>query len=135
MSDISTSQDSAQRRAQPGVAAVSIGSPPFKVGDFAFLAVIGGPRIVCVLHIYPDGKDVCYLGEHGCVGYWPRSGLLDKAGYLAHCEYMRDDWTGKEYREAVARADRQFTLPEWWADAHKRAMEPFEENAADEARR
>jgi hypothetical protein len=96
----------------------------------AIIAVIGGPRWVKILKIYEPGDlidrpgIVTTLSEKGDIGYYGLGSLLTVEGYLRHCEHMRDDWTGREYREMIAAAHRPFVAPPKWEEWITRAMEP-----------
>lgn len=105
----------------------------WQVGEIAIRACMGGPRHSLIIETNYDHAVEFYrthltcLDCSGIVNGHHVQDLLTVEGYLRHCDRMRDDWTGREYRERVelARTGLPFTPPEWWAKAVETAMQPL----------
>ena len=107
----------------------------WQVGDIAIRATTSG---VCHSFVLQTARSYGTRGLSSveCLdccqtvnGHSPHE-LLTAEGYLAHCEHMRDDWTGKQYSEAVALAadGMPFTVPKWWAAAIQELREHYLSN-------
>ena len=104
--------------------AVSTGSPPWKPGMWAIVAVVGGPSHVYIMSI--DDKSADLLGVDGSIIYRAPCYLLSVQGYIEHADRMADEWTGREYREAVEKARNPPALHPDWPKWLARASEPLE---------
>ena len=96
-------------------------SAKWKLGDMARVALMGGPRWSLIIKHDPTGKMHTVLCERGHIDYLSDNALLTKDEYLKHCEYMRDDWTGTEYRKYREMAEREFVPPPKWEEWLNRA--------------
>jgi len=67
----------------------------------------------------------CCLSGTGTVCYHDDAGMLTLPEWLAWWERFQDEVTGKEYRECIQAAHKEFLPPPWWEDAVRNAMEPF----------
>lgn len=86
-----------------------------KPGQIFILAVAGGPAFCQVLEVGP--RYVRCLDDSGIQNYRAPHHLLTLDQYQDHADMMRDEWTGRQYREAMEKARRGFVPPAWWAAA------------------
>lgn len=90
----------------------TIGSAPWKVGQWAILAVVGRPLFVFIYAIGEKRADL--LTADGMPRSEDLRSLLSLEGYRDHCDRMREEWTGKQYREAIEKGHQFPDLhPDW----------------------
>jgi hypothetical protein len=71
----------------------------------------------------------CCMSGDGVVCYHGDGDMLTLPEWLAWWERFKDEVTGKEHRECIEAACRDFVPPPWWDEAVERAMEPYRQNA------
>lgn len=97
-------------------------------GEVAIVSANRFPHVVILEPAKASGNyaSVLCLSKEGAIQHWSPSSLLTIEGVIRCCNHMRDDWTGREYREAVelARTGMPFEVPEnWEGDLIGRALE------------
>lgn len=119
-------EGSTEQQPRAGALGLAIGSPPWRPGNWAIRAVVGGPSHVYVMAV---GEKYIDILTHDGVPTSERPGtLLSVAGYIEHADRMRDEWTGKEYRENIERARRVPPLHPDWPKWLAFASEPLANN-------
>ena len=99
-------------------------------GEVAVRGCHGWPHSLVLEPVKPgdDCKYVLCLDSSGIINSHNTEYLLTIEDALKHCEYMRRDWTGRQYDEAVeaVRGGFPFKVPrEWSPDMISRVVEPL----------
>jgi len=91
--------------------------------DLAIRATGSGAKYSFILEpitVLPNGFQVVdCLNCSGTVNSESPENLLTVEGYKKHCDYMQNDWSGRQYKEALELADSgmPFITPDWWEEA------------------
>lgn len=104
-------------------------SHDWQPGEVALVSANRFPHVVILEPATVSGNysSVLCLSKGGAIQHWSLSALLTIEGVIKCCNHMRDDWTGREYREAIelARTGMPFDVPDKWeGDLLGRALEP-----------